>query len=661
MHLDTVCTMVDVDKVVMYPNVAHHLQAWAVTLVGGADAPDDTDLELHVAEAEPFLVAAAKAMQIDTLHQIDTGLSTRSPPSASSGTTATTPSPSPAGRRRLRAQRRDQRPPRGVRHRGREDRRLRARLAVAAGRAACPARSRARRWRPDASRRDFETPGAARRFAPLDPEAPQSPRPHDSPRFAPDCRASENGKARSLLTGRQQRPGRIKTYGMVDGSTTVANGLAKVSRRSVRTVRLADRDLPIGQPVAGRTLLGGQRRAVRQCLVEGRAERRRGSSSASAPVLEPLEVPDRHQEAVGAEHPDQARARRELVASGHVQPGEGVERVRLRLGSHPAQVLLVVTSVQYAASTELSRELGDAEALACSRAACRSAEWSSTSATHHAKPSCTVTSRSSPETSAPAGAARGPGVGQPDDTGLGLERLEQHGPEVARRVAEVVLHLEPEPDDSRVAHHRGRRGGEHRAEQHLAVGVRSPSASGCAVADGTSSRRATTSRSPGMPSTAGRRRPRPRRRPPVAVLPAAASRPARAGRRGPTAPSAGAAFDGVRDLLRERFAMRRNLPGGRWRPTGAGVWSVRGAGRALTDHSTAVVSCRRPRRTVEVEHHAGAVGDHGFAGVARQTSRSSAVLTVHTWMSRPVSASRRRRRLANSRSRSTPGPRSVWR
>ncbi len=74
MHLDTVCTMVDVDKVVMYPNVAHQLQAWAVTLVGSADTNDDTDLELHVADAEPFLVAAAKAMQIDTLHQIDTGL-----------------------------------------------------------------------------------------------------------------------------------------------------------------------------------------------------------------------------------------------------------------------------------------------------------------------------------------------------------------------------------------------------------------------------------------------------------------------------------------------------------------------------------------------------------------------------------------------------------
>ena len=66
MHLDTVCTMVDVDKIVMYPNVADHLQAVAVT----ADGED----HLHIAEREPFLVAAAKAMGIDTLHQIDTGL-----------------------------------------------------------------------------------------------------------------------------------------------------------------------------------------------------------------------------------------------------------------------------------------------------------------------------------------------------------------------------------------------------------------------------------------------------------------------------------------------------------------------------------------------------------------------------------------------------------
>jgi arginine deiminase len=72
MHLDTVCTMVDVDKIVMYPNVADSLQAYAVTLADGAE--DDRDLVLSVGEAEPFLVAAAKAMEIDTLHQIDTGL-----------------------------------------------------------------------------------------------------------------------------------------------------------------------------------------------------------------------------------------------------------------------------------------------------------------------------------------------------------------------------------------------------------------------------------------------------------------------------------------------------------------------------------------------------------------------------------------------------------
>jgi arginine deiminase len=73
MHLDTVCTMVDVDKVVMYPNVADTLTAYAVTMLGDPGATG-SGLDLHVAEAEHFLVAAAKAMEIDTLHQIDTGL-----------------------------------------------------------------------------------------------------------------------------------------------------------------------------------------------------------------------------------------------------------------------------------------------------------------------------------------------------------------------------------------------------------------------------------------------------------------------------------------------------------------------------------------------------------------------------------------------------------
>ncbi len=65
MHLDTVCTMVDVDAVVMYPNVADALTATAITREGE---------ELRVEAPEPFLVAAAKAMRIDTLRVIDTGL-----------------------------------------------------------------------------------------------------------------------------------------------------------------------------------------------------------------------------------------------------------------------------------------------------------------------------------------------------------------------------------------------------------------------------------------------------------------------------------------------------------------------------------------------------------------------------------------------------------
>jgi arginine deiminase len=73
MHLDTVCTMVDADTVLMYPNIADHLTAYAVTLAD-RNGDDDHELVLDVAPPEPFLVAAAKAMGIDTLHRIDTGL-----------------------------------------------------------------------------------------------------------------------------------------------------------------------------------------------------------------------------------------------------------------------------------------------------------------------------------------------------------------------------------------------------------------------------------------------------------------------------------------------------------------------------------------------------------------------------------------------------------
>jgi arginine deiminase len=73
MHLDTICTMVDVDAMVMYPAVADHLQAWTVT--AGDEVPDTADTtELSVRGPQPFLIAAAAAMGIDRLRVIDTGL-----------------------------------------------------------------------------------------------------------------------------------------------------------------------------------------------------------------------------------------------------------------------------------------------------------------------------------------------------------------------------------------------------------------------------------------------------------------------------------------------------------------------------------------------------------------------------------------------------------
>ncbi len=66
MHLDTICTMVDVDAVVMYPNVAHRLSAVSVTPDGSGG--------LRIAPAAPFLQAAAAAMGIEELRLIDTGL-----------------------------------------------------------------------------------------------------------------------------------------------------------------------------------------------------------------------------------------------------------------------------------------------------------------------------------------------------------------------------------------------------------------------------------------------------------------------------------------------------------------------------------------------------------------------------------------------------------
>ncbi len=119
MHLDTVCTMVDVDKIVMYPNVADHLTAHTVT--AGEDGNP------VVAGAEPFLVAAARRWA-STRSTRSTPASTRSPPSASSGTTATTPWPSRRGSPSPTSATSRPTAPRGGRHRGRPHLGLRARL-----------------------------------------------------------------------------------------------------------------------------------------------------------------------------------------------------------------------------------------------------------------------------------------------------------------------------------------------------------------------------------------------------------------------------------------------------------------------------------------------------------------------------------------------------
>ena len=64
MHLDTVCTMVDTDTVVMYANIVDTLSAFTIQRT-----PDG----VTISDAAPFHEAAAKAMGIDKLRVIDTG------------------------------------------------------------------------------------------------------------------------------------------------------------------------------------------------------------------------------------------------------------------------------------------------------------------------------------------------------------------------------------------------------------------------------------------------------------------------------------------------------------------------------------------------------------------------------------------------------------
>ncbi|ALR10907.1 arginine deiminase [Mycobacteroides saopaulense] len=65
MHLDTVCTMVDTDAVVMYPAIQDSLSAFTIRRTEGG---------VSISGADPFVEAAADAMGIGKLRVIDTGL-----------------------------------------------------------------------------------------------------------------------------------------------------------------------------------------------------------------------------------------------------------------------------------------------------------------------------------------------------------------------------------------------------------------------------------------------------------------------------------------------------------------------------------------------------------------------------------------------------------
>ncbi len=65
MHLDTVCTMVDTDTVVMYANIVDALSAFTIQRTPDA---------VTISDEAPFVEAAAAAMGIDKLRVIHTGL-----------------------------------------------------------------------------------------------------------------------------------------------------------------------------------------------------------------------------------------------------------------------------------------------------------------------------------------------------------------------------------------------------------------------------------------------------------------------------------------------------------------------------------------------------------------------------------------------------------
>jgi arginine deiminase len=79
-HLDTICTMVGTDEVVMHPALAYSMTARSITTRSTTEQrTPDVAGGLRVSHPRPFLEAAALAMGIERLRVIDTGLSPAAP------------------------------------------------------------------------------------------------------------------------------------------------------------------------------------------------------------------------------------------------------------------------------------------------------------------------------------------------------------------------------------------------------------------------------------------------------------------------------------------------------------------------------------------------------------------------------------------------------
>ena len=377
MHLDTVCTMVDVDAVVMYPNIAdtlrglhRHQRRRAARERPGAVPRGRREGDGHRHAAGDRHRPGpdhrrARAVGRRQQHPRRSGPGWRWPTSATSRPTPGSRTPasrwsgSPAA----------------------------SSAAAAAARGACPARSAGTRSAADRTAGRTDVPTAA-----ADMEGPERNR-----------------------RGMQQRSGLAAT-------------ISEVPTQAEQPIRCAPADVRCPPPA--RPVGPGQRRVSCRLRSPARARRSASSSglvsaSASAEprregghrLLQRLgrgalgEVPDRHHQAVRAERPDVAGALADRVGAGRVQPGQRVEQRRPRRAARPsAGGSRPRISHQYAASTDVSRTVGTTASLARSIEATHLGLRSSTPSSQKSNPSCTCDRRAGP--SGRAGPAAGPGPGQ---------------------------------------------------------------------------------------------------------------------------------------------------------------------------------------------------------------------------------------------------------